>query len=290
VDALGALQADVHSSHQGTGLSARVLGAMAEVAAVRGFPDLFAPIRPAGKSRYPLMTLDRYAAWTRPDGAALDPWLRVHLRLGATPVGVRPAWTVVEAPVEEWERRTGMAFPEDGRYVVPGALVPVDIAAGAGRYEEPHLWMHYRIGLWEADSVIERLAADPVFGTLGRDALRRLVQLSTVRRHRAGEPILRAGGRPEGLHVVLSGRVRHEDRGAVADVGPLAPFGEPGSCAAVRALEDTQCLVVSARQLERALAGPGPFADRLLRAIAGRQQPETPTDSFAWSPEYGDFS
>jgi hypothetical protein len=38
-------------------------------------------------------------------------------------------------------------FPASGRYVVPGALVPidVDVEARIARYEEPHLWMHYRV-------------------------------------------------------------------------------------------------------------------------------------------------
>jgi hypothetical protein len=56
-----------------------------------------------------------------------------------------PGWTIVQAPLENWMAWTGMAFPASGRYVVPGALVPihVDAEAGIARYEEPHLWMHY---------------------------------------------------------------------------------------------------------------------------------------------------
>jgi hypothetical protein len=58
-----------------------------------------------------------------------------------------PAWFVVDAPLDVWVGWTGMAFPASGRYVVPGALVPIDVDAEAGtaRYEEPHVWMHYRI-------------------------------------------------------------------------------------------------------------------------------------------------
>jgi GNAT superfamily N-acetyltransferase len=145
--ALGALQAVVHPAQQGTGLARRPLEALAGHAAAQGLHDVFAPIRPTEKARYPLATLEDYALWVRPDGLAQDPWIRVHHRLGATPVGVMPAWTIVEAPLESWETWTGMVFPASGRYVVPGALVPidVDVEARIARYEEPHLWMHYRV-------------------------------------------------------------------------------------------------------------------------------------------------
>jgi hypothetical protein len=40
-----------------------------------------------------------------------------------------------------------MAFPESGRYVVPGALVPVEIdrERDTGRYEEPGVWMRHSL-------------------------------------------------------------------------------------------------------------------------------------------------
>ena len=42
-----------------------------------------------------------------------------------------------------WEDWTGMHFPEDGSYVVPGALVPVEFAGGRGVYVEPCVWMRH---------------------------------------------------------------------------------------------------------------------------------------------------
>jgi hypothetical protein len=46
----------------------------------------------------------------------------------------------VDAVVEEW---AGMSFPESGSYVVPGALVPVEIdrERDEGLYVEPNVWM-----------------------------------------------------------------------------------------------------------------------------------------------------
>ena len=53
----------------------------------------------------------------------------------------------ITGSVAEWEAWTGMAFPESGAYVVPGALVPVEIdrARGEGVYVEPNVWMRHPV-------------------------------------------------------------------------------------------------------------------------------------------------
>jgi hypothetical protein len=53
----------------------------------------------------------------------------------------------IPATVAEWEERTGMAFPESGEYVVPGALVPVriDRERDQGLYIEPNVWMAHAV-------------------------------------------------------------------------------------------------------------------------------------------------
>jgi hypothetical protein len=89
--------------------------------------------------------MERYASWRRDDGLPFDPWLRVHARLGAELVEVCPASMRIEGSVAEWEEWTGMAFPEDGDYVVPGGLVPVRFADGHGVYVEPNVWMRHPI-------------------------------------------------------------------------------------------------------------------------------------------------
>jgi hypothetical protein len=52
----------------------------------------------------------------------------------------------IEGTREEWEGWTGMAFPADGDYTVPGALVPVTFADGRGVYVEPNVWFRHRAG------------------------------------------------------------------------------------------------------------------------------------------------
>lgn len=61
---------------------------MRETAARHGFTDLVAPVRPSGKPQMIKDPIDGYAHTTRPDGLPVDPWLRVHMRAGATIVDV----------------------------------------------------------------------------------------------------------------------------------------------------------------------------------------------------------
>ena len=106
-----------------------------------------APVRPTLKAAYPLTPFGRYVEWRREDGSTFDPWLRVHHRLGAEPIKPMPRSLTVSGTVAQWEGWTGMAFPESGEYVVPGALEPigVDREQDLGLYDEPNIWMRHPI-------------------------------------------------------------------------------------------------------------------------------------------------
>jgi hypothetical protein len=108
---------------------------------------LIAPVRPTLKDRYPLIPIERYARWRREDGRAFDPWIRVHERLGGEILTIAPASMVVEGTVADWETWTEMAFPESGDYVLPHALVPiqVDRERDRGSYVEPNVWMRHSV-------------------------------------------------------------------------------------------------------------------------------------------------
>lgn len=144
---LGALSITIDPSRQGQGHSRTMLQAMRSIAARHGLRALIAPVRPTLKARYPLTSIERYAAWTQEDGAPFDPWLRTHWRLGARVLCVAPRSMVIEASVGEWEGWTAMRFPESGSYVVPGALQPIQIdrETDRGSYEDPNVWMHHAI-------------------------------------------------------------------------------------------------------------------------------------------------
>jgi hypothetical protein len=141
--ALSALLAVVDPERQGRGLSRAVIRGMGTLARRHGLRTLLAPVRPTLKHRYPLTPMARYVRWRREGRLPFDPWLRVHVRLGARVLRVASRSMVVEGRVRDWERWTGMCFPASGRYVVPGALVPVaiDRRRDRGRYVEPNVWM-----------------------------------------------------------------------------------------------------------------------------------------------------
>jgi GNAT superfamily N-acetyltransferase len=146
--AASALMIVVRPERLGSGISAKAIKAMAEVVARQGLPDLVAPVRPTWKDRYPLTAIDRYIEWRRDDGARFDPWIRAHERAGGEVIGPASAAMRVTASVAEWEEWTGMAFPQTGAYVVPGALVPVEIdrERDEGDYVEPACWVRHRTG------------------------------------------------------------------------------------------------------------------------------------------------
>jgi hypothetical protein len=133
----------VDRSHQGRGLAALLIAGMRDLARRSGYSSLIAPVRPTWKERYPLIPMERYARWARVDGLPFDPWLRLHARPGAELLEVCPASMRIEGSRDEWESWTGMAFPGDGAYVVPGALVPVEFEGGHGVYVEPNVWMRH---------------------------------------------------------------------------------------------------------------------------------------------------
>jgi len=145
-DVLSAMVAVVDRRRQGSGLAALLVEGMRDLAARQGFGSLIAPVRPTWKDRYPLIAFERYVRWCREDGLPFDPWLRLHMRLGAELLVVCPESMRVEGARADWESWTGMSFPEDGDYVVPGALVPVVFTGGRGVYVEPNVWMRHRVG------------------------------------------------------------------------------------------------------------------------------------------------
>jgi hypothetical protein len=107
--------------------------------------SLIAPVRPTLKNRYPLTPIERYVEWRREDGSHFDPWIRAHERVGGVIVGPAPESMLIEAPVFDWEEWTGIAFPEDGTYVVPAMLSPLEVRAGIGRHVEPNVWMRHSV-------------------------------------------------------------------------------------------------------------------------------------------------
>ncbi|MFZ0168082.1 MAG: hypothetical protein WAL64_01515 [Candidatus Dormiibacterota bacterium] len=145
--ALCVMASAVRADRHGGGLAGQVLGALRQRAETSGLADMLAPLRPTLKSRYPLTPMDQFARWVRGDGLHIDPWIRAHQRMGATILGPAVRSMVITGTVAEWESWAAMAFPQSGRYVVPGALDLVEInrEVDRGVYVETNLWMQHRV-------------------------------------------------------------------------------------------------------------------------------------------------
>lgn len=144
---LCAISITIDLEEQGRGHSTTMVAAMRGIAAAHGLESLVAPVRPILKHRYPLTPIEHYFRWTTDRGEPFDPWMRVHARAGARIVRPCPRAMRIEGSIADWEAWTGLGFFESGPYVIPQALVPVeiDLDADVGRYVEPNVWMHHPV-------------------------------------------------------------------------------------------------------------------------------------------------
>jgi len=142
---VSALEITMRPDRLGRGSSASMVTAMRDNARRLGFRELVAPVRPNRKHEHPHMAMAEYIGRRRSDGLPDDPWLRVHVRLGAEIVKIAPSAMTITGTLEEWRGWTGLPFDVDGDVVVPGALVPVHVSVRHDHavYVEPNVWMRH---------------------------------------------------------------------------------------------------------------------------------------------------
>ena len=121
--------------------------AMRAIGESKGFKYLVAPVRPNEKSKYPLISIDDYVTWKTNDGLPFDAWLRVHARIGARIIKPCHEAMTIRGTRLEWEEWTGMKFPQNGKYVISGALNPMemDFDKSEGIYVEPNVWIVHEL-------------------------------------------------------------------------------------------------------------------------------------------------
>lgn len=145
-NAVSAIEIAVRPDRQGEGLSYRMLDAMRRQVAALGFSELFAPVRPNGKTD-PDEPMGDYAWRTRDDGLPVDPWLRVHVRAGGRIDKVATRSMVIPGTCSEWRDWTGLPFDSSGPVQVPTALTPVqcDVEHDFAVYVEPNVWVRHSL-------------------------------------------------------------------------------------------------------------------------------------------------
>ena len=144
---LTALAIVIDPAHQGIGLSSFMLSTMKALTTQLNYDYFIAPVRPSMKSFYPLTDMEDYLKWLADDGEAFDPWLRAHCKIGAKILKVAQKSMLVRGTVENWENWTRMRFPQSGRYVIKGALSPIEIdcKSNIGTYSEPNVWVQHNL-------------------------------------------------------------------------------------------------------------------------------------------------
>lgn len=145
--AVSLIEARVSLVHRGRGLSRLLLQAARDRFRGSGTTNLIGPVRPNGKAAEPRTPIAEYAAQTRGDGLPVDPWLRVHTRLGGRIIGVAALSMTIPGTLTEWRDWTGLPFDTDGLVDVEGGLVPVlvDTAQDHAVYVEPNIWVHHAL-------------------------------------------------------------------------------------------------------------------------------------------------
>lgn len=136
----------VHPRGKGTGTASALVRSLIEHAVARRLTKVIAPLRPTRKHLYPLASIEQYASWVREDGLPLDPWLRLHLRLGGRVIALASEAQTMTGTVGQWREWTGLELPASGDYVIPSglSLLHVDLGADTGQYVEPNIWVRHR--------------------------------------------------------------------------------------------------------------------------------------------------
>ncbi|MFC1887459.1 GNAT family N-acetyltransferase [Candidatus Cloacimonadota bacterium] len=132
---------------RGLGISSKILSKIKEKAIEKRCDSLIIPVRPILKSKHPEVEMSEYIGWKRADDQVYDPWLRIHYKMGGEMIKVCNKAMLIQGSVEDWSKWTGMEFPESGKYIIPGALRPVefDLAKDKGVYLEPNVWIIHEL-------------------------------------------------------------------------------------------------------------------------------------------------
>jgi GNAT superfamily N-acetyltransferase len=145
--ALSALEISLLPEARGGGNSMAFLDAMKRRARARGLTEMFAPVRPIRKHLHPSMPMREYLDRVDADGLPVDPWLRTHVRAGATIAKIAPHSMTITGTIKDWSRWTGMSFDRTGEVTIPGGLVPlvVSLEHDYAVYVEPNVWVRYAL-------------------------------------------------------------------------------------------------------------------------------------------------
>ncbi len=141
------LAANIHPAYRRQGLAALLLKKGKEIASSRGLDYMIGPVRPTAKSEFPELSMTEYLIKKNEAGETYDPWLRLHLRLGAELLNICEQSVIIQASAEKWREWTKQKLTSSGKYTLPQGLAPLDldISKNLGIYKEPNVWVRYTL-------------------------------------------------------------------------------------------------------------------------------------------------
>lgn len=141
---LGGLQVIVKQEYQGKGYSKVILNYAKSICAKFKYRNLVIPIRPTRKHEFPEITMASYMEMTK-EAKIYDPWIRTHLKNGASIIKVCENSMNVKRELDFWKPLIKKEIVESGNYLAHGALSPIriDIKNNMGEYREPNIWIYY---------------------------------------------------------------------------------------------------------------------------------------------------
>ena len=143
-NSLGGLQIIVSKEFLGQGYSKVIINKAKQLVVDLDFDNFVIPIRPIFKSRYPYMSMTEYINYKEGD-KIYDPWIRTHLKGGAKILHVCDRAMHVYGNLSFWEDLINVPISKSGKYLVEGALNPIDIdvSKNYGEYFEDNIWISY---------------------------------------------------------------------------------------------------------------------------------------------------
>lgn len=145
--AVSLIEARVDKALLGRGLSGPLITAVRAHVRSLGHEHLVGPVRPTSKSLEPNTPVTEFVQRTRPDGLPVDPWLRVHVRLGGTIGAVCPLAMTIPGTLAQWREWTGLPFDRSGPLELESALNPIQVSVehDYAVYVEPNVWVHHQL-------------------------------------------------------------------------------------------------------------------------------------------------
>lgn len=142
---------------RGLGFATLLVCSAKEQAKSLKFHNLLVPVRPTEKHRFPELSLEQYLTpfyqLNSQDNDFLDkekfydPWIKLHLKQGATLLNICEQSMVITASIRWWEERTNTSIAQLSEIHFPLGLVPlkIDQKNNMATYAEPNIWMKYSI-------------------------------------------------------------------------------------------------------------------------------------------------